>query len=271
MTDTDLFPIAAPTAAEPLLGRTALVTGASRGIGAAVARRLDAAGARVALAARSGGDLRAVAGALRHDPVVLEADLADAAAAAELASRAIGALGGRVDVLVGNAGVFAGAGPSGALTAGAVDELFAVNVRPALLLGGALAAHMAERGGGSIVNVSSAAATRGTPFAAAYTATKGALDAATRALAAEHGPAGVRVNAVLPGITETSMTGGLFGDPQAAAFYTGRVALGRMGRPEDVAEVVAFLASDAARYVTAQTIRVDGGWADTGAILPPPA
>jgi NAD(P)-dependent dehydrogenase (short-subunit alcohol dehydrogenase family) len=271
MTDTDLFPPAAPTAAQPLLGRTALVTGASRGIGAAVARRLDAAGARVAVAARSGDDLRAVAGALRHDPVVLEADLGDAAAAAALGARATDALGGRVDVLVNNAGVFAAAGPSAALTGAAIDALFAANVRHALLLGGALAAHMAGHGGGSVVNVSSAAATRGTAFTAAYTATKGALDAATRALAAEHGPAGVRVNAVLPGITETSMTGAMFGDPEVAAFYTGRVALGRIGRPEDVAEVVAFLASDAARYVTAQTIRVDGGWADTGAILPPPA
>jgi NAD(P)-dependent dehydrogenase (short-subunit alcohol dehydrogenase family) len=151
-----------------------------------------------------------------------------------------------------------------------VDALFALNVRATLLLGGRLAAHMAAHGGGAIVNVSSAAAGRGTGFTAAYTATKGALDAATRALAAEHGPAGVRVNAVAPGITETSMTGDLFGDPAVAAFYTDRVALGRIGRPEDVAEVVAFLVSDAAAYVTAQTIAVDGGWRDTGAILPPP-
>jgi len=112
---------------------------------------------------------------------------------------------------------------------------------------------------------------RGTGFTAAYTATKGALDAATRALAAEHGPAGVRVNAVQPGITATSMIGELFGDPAVVAFYEDRVALRRIGRPEDVAEVVAFLASDAAAYVTAQTIAVDGGWADTGAILPAPA
>jgi NAD(P)-dependent dehydrogenase (short-subunit alcohol dehydrogenase family) len=260
-----------PTAAEPLLGRTALVTGASRGIGAAVARRLDAAGARVALAARSVGDLHRVADDLAHDPVVLEADLADPLAPAHLAEQAEGALGGRVDVLVNNAGVFSGAGPSHLLDAGSVDAAFALNVRPVLLLTGAVTAGMAARGSGSVVTVSSAAGRRGTPFTAAYAATKGALDAATRALAAEHGPAGVRVNAVLPGITVTSMTGRLFDDPAVVAFYTDRVALRRMGRPEDVADVVAFLASDAARYVTAQTLVVDGGWADTGAIFPAPA
>jgi NAD(P)-dependent dehydrogenase (short-subunit alcohol dehydrogenase family) len=260
----------APTAAEPLLGRTALVTGASRGIGAAVARRLDAAGARVALTARSADPLRVLAGALRHEPVVLPADLADPDAPAHVADAAAEALGGRVDVLVNNAGAAAGMGPSQVLTAAGIDGLFALNVRPALVLAGLLAPGMAERGGGSIVTVSSAAAARGAGFTALYAATKGALDAMTRALAAEWGPAGVRVNAVRPGITETDMTRDLMAGP-AAAFYRGQVALRRTGRPEEVAEVVAFLASDAAAYLTAQTITVDGGWADTGFILPPPA
>jgi NAD(P)-dependent dehydrogenase (short-subunit alcohol dehydrogenase family) len=103
-------PTPTSTAAAPLLGRTALVTGASRGIGAAVARRLDLAGARVAVAGRTTADLRAVAGALDHEPVVLEADLADPDAPAALADAAVAALGGRVDVLVNNAGAFAGAG-----------------------------------------------------------------------------------------------------------------------------------------------------------------
>lgn len=259
------------SAAEPLLGRTALVTGASRGIGAAVARRLDAAGARVALAARSVDDLGSVAGGLRHDPVVLPVDLADPAAPARLADQAAQALGGHVDVLVNNAGAFTAGGPSHLLDAASVDAAFALNVRPVLLLTGAVAAGMAARGGGSVVTVSSAAGLRGTPFVTAYAATKGALDAATRSLAAEHGPAGVRVNAVLPGITVTSMTGRLFDDPAVVAFYTDRVALRRLGQPEDIADVVAFLASDAARYVTAQTLVVDGGWADTGAIFPAPA
>jgi NAD(P)-dependent dehydrogenase (short-subunit alcohol dehydrogenase family) len=160
-------------------------------------------------------------------------------------------------------------GPSQVLTAAGIDGLFALNVRPALVLAGLLAPGMAERGGGSIVTVSSAAAARGAGFTALYAATKGALDAMTRALAAEWGPAGVRVNAVRPGITETDMTRDLMAGP-AAAFYRGQVALRRTGRPEEVAEVVAFLASDAAAYLTAQTITVDGGWADTGFILPPP-
>jgi NAD(P)-dependent dehydrogenase (short-subunit alcohol dehydrogenase family) len=130
---------------------------------------------------------------------------------------------------------------------------------------------MAERGGGSIITISSVAADRGTGLSMLYTATKGALDAATRALAAEWGPSRVRVNAVKPGITDTDMVAGLVSNPEAVAYYNGLVALRRTGTPEDVAELVAFLASDAAAYITAQTLAVDGGWATTGSIFPPAA
>ncbi len=156
------------------------------------------------------------------------------------------------------------------MNAATVDALFVLNVRAALLLAGLRAPRMAEGGGGSIVTVSSAVASRGTGWTSLYAATKGALDGATRALAAEWGPAGVRVNSVRPGITETDMTRGVVDDPAARAFYSGLVALRRTGRPEDVAGLVVFLASDAAAYVTAQAIGVDGGWADTGFILRPP-
>lgn len=255
------------------MDRTALVTGGNRGIGFEACRQLARAGPRVVLTARDPVRGEEAAEALRDeglDVSFAELDVTDSGSVGACARRLSDA-GTDIDVLVNNAGVFSGAGPSHLLDAAAVDSAFAVNVRPVLLLTGVVAAGMAARGNGSVVTVSSAAGQRGTPFTAAYAATKGALDAATRALAAEHGPAGVRVNAVLPGITVTSMTGRLFDDPAVVAHYTDRVALRRMGRPEDIADVVAFLASDAAGYVTAQTLVVDGGWADTGAIFPAPA
>jgi short-subunit dehydrogenase len=170
-------------------GKTALVTGASRGIGAAIARRLDASGVRVALSARTEDDLKALAGALSNDPVVLPADLVLPDAARQLAEAAIAELG-VVDVLVNNAGTFAGAGPTSMLSTADADTVLAVNVRAALQLAGILGQHMAGNGGGSIVNLASVVARTAAPYTALYTASKGALDAATRSLAAEWGAAG---------------------------------------------------------------------------------
>jgi NAD(P)-dependent dehydrogenase (short-subunit alcohol dehydrogenase family) len=249
----------APSSSRP---STALVTGASRGIGAAVARRLDADGVRVALAARDKDALEAVAAQLTHDPVVLPVDLALPEAPHELADAATHALG-QVDVLVNNAGISGSIGPSGTLTAAAVDEVFAVNVRSALLLSGVLGAAMAQRGGGAIVTVSSAVSTTGTAWTAAYTATKAALDGLTRSLAAEFGAGGVRVNTVRPGVVATDMGRFVTDDPQALAGYGAAVPLGRVATPEDVAEVVAFLAGPGAAYVTGQELTVDGGWGVT--------
>jgi len=253
-----------------LTGKTALVTGASRGIGAAIARELDAAGARVALSARRKDDLAALAATLQHDPVVLPADLSTTDAATELASAAIDALGS-VDVLVNNAGIALGLGPAQFLTPAIVDELFAVNVRSSMLLAGLLADHMTGHGGGSIVNVASGVAGTGVPYTAAYTATKGALESMARALAAEWGPSGVRVNTVRPGIVDTDMGAFIMADEHTHAFYNGQVPLGRVARPEEVAHLVAFLASPAAGYITAQSFDIDGGWGATRSLLPPSA
>jgi len=242
-------------------GRTALVTGASRGIGAAIARALDAAGARVALAARDRAALDAVAGALAHDPVVLTTDLADPDAPAALAAAAVEALGA-VDVLVNNAAV-AHRAPTAGLDAGVVDRMYAVNVRAPLLLIAALLPGMVARGTGSIVNLSSVSGLVGTPNRAAYAATKGAIDAATRSLAMELGPAGIRVNSVAPGAVDTDLWARNRAVPGVIEQVEGLTPLRRWATPEDIAGVVVFLASDAARFVTGETVCADGGMART--------
>ena len=237
------------------------MTGASRGIGRAIALALDAAGHRVALAARDEALLSEVAATLTNDPVVLPVDLADADAPAELARRALDALG-RVDVLVNNAAMGVRQ-PTTELTAEVVDQLYAVNVRAPLLLIAALVPSMEAARGGSIVNLSSVSSQIGTPRRAAYAATKGALDAATRSLARELGPHGIRVNGVAPGVIDTDLWAKNKAIPGVVEGIERQTPLGRWGQPDDIADVVVFLASDAARFVTGEVLCVDGGMART--------
>jgi len=244
-----------------LEGRTALVTGASRGIGAAIAVALDRAGARVALAARSRDGLERVAAELVNRPVVLETDLADAAAPARLAAAAEAELG-RVDVLVNNAALGARLLLAD-LDAALIDRLYAVNVRAPLLLIAALAPGMAAGGRGSIISLSSVSGVVGTPHRSAYAATKGAIDAATRSLAIELGPQGIRVNTVAPGVVDTDMWAANKAIDGVVALVEAQTALRRWSQPEDIADVVVFLASEAARFVTGETICADGGMART--------
>ena len=246
---------------QSLDGRTAIVTGASRGIGAATARALDRAGARVALVARDREALGAVAVGLQNSPLILAVDLADPDAPARLVAEAADRVGA-IDVLVNNAALAARA-PTVELDAALVDRLYAVNVRAPLLLIAALVPSMVERGRGAIVNISSGSAVVGTPRRAAYAATKGAIDAATRSLAIELGPHGIRVNSVAPGVVDTEMWARNKAIPGVIEEIEAMTPLRRWATPEDIADVVAFLASDAARFVTGETICVDGGLART--------
>jgi NAD(P)-dependent dehydrogenase (short-subunit alcohol dehydrogenase family) len=245
----------------PLLGKTALVTGGARGLGEAISRRLASAGARVALVGRDKDRLAALAAELPHEPLAIPADLTEPDAPLAALATAIDEFG-QLDVLVNNAGT-SHPGPSNQLTAADVDRVFALNVRAGLLLAAHAAPHIAESGGGSIVFISSALSNRGTPGAVLYAATKGALDSASKALAAEWGPSGVRVNTVRPGITRSDMVVGVVDNPAVQAAYLKRVPLRRIGTPEDVAETVFWLSSPASAYLTGLQIDVDGGWGAT--------
>ncbi|MYR44680.1 SDR family oxidoreductase [Streptomyces sp. SID5910] len=241
----------------PLTGRTALVTGGSRGIGAAVALRLAREGADVALTYVNGKDaaedvVRAVE-ALGRRAVALRADSADAEEAAGAVERAAQALGG-IDVLVNNAGLGV-LGPLESLSLADVDRLLAVNVRGVFLASRAAASRMTE--GGRIITIGSCIAQR-VPGAGGtlYAMSKSALIGLTKALARELGPRGITANIVHPGPIDTDMNpaDGPFADGQAAL-----TALGRFGTADEVASTVAHLVT--APYVTGAEFAVDGGHA----------
>ena len=240
-------------------GRTAVVTGASRGIGEAIARQLDARGARVALVARSSDRLAAIARELTNDPLVIAADLSHHDAVEDITAAVLGAFGG-LDVLVNNAAVERNL-PASKVTGASIDETLFVNLRQAFMLSSAFAkALFASRG--SIINITSVAATGAGGTQGAYAASKGGLNTLTKNLANEWASKGVRVNAVAPGLVDTEMWEPTFerlGEDTVRSSFVRNVPLGRWGTAEEIADVACFLASDKASSVTGRIIRVDGG------------
>ncbi|AHI01661.1 SDR family NAD(P)-dependent oxidoreductase [Kutzneria albida] len=242
-----------------LAGATALVTGATSGIGRAVATSLAQRGAHVLVHGRDRDRGDAVVAEIRSTggkADFLQADLGDAGSVRELARRAVELGGGHVDVLVNNAGLMVPGGPTAQTTAEDIDLVHAVNVRAPFLLVADLAPAMAERGHGSVVNVLTTASRLGVAGMALYGASKAALGLLTKSWAAEFGPMGVRVNAVSPGPTRTEGTA-QFGDglDQLAAL----APAGRTAAPEEIAAAITYLASEDASFVQGAILDVDGG------------
>ncbi|MDQ0784891.1 SDR family NAD(P)-dependent oxidoreductase [Streptomyces sp. B3I8] len=237
-----------------LQGRTALVTGATSGIGKAIARNLAGQGASVVLHGRDQARGEALVKELAAEGATarfLAADLSDAQDTLRLAAEA-----GRVDILVSNAGLYVFA-PTAATDATSFDRHIAVNTRAPFLLVGALAPGMADRGQGSIVLVGSSAARLPAAVGAAYGASKAGAEILTRYWATEYGPAGVRVNTVSPGPVHTEGTRSMLGEHIAVLDTTN--ARGRAGDPREIAEIVSFLVGPASSYVNGAVLFADGG------------
>ncbi|AQW31646.1 SDR family NAD(P)-dependent oxidoreductase (plasmid) [Ralstonia syzygii subsp. celebesensis] len=242
-----------------LTGRTAIVTGGSRGIGAAIARRLAADGARVAVVYRSNGaEADAVVRAIRGtdaEALAVQADVSDTASVHTMVDTAQRAFGS-IDILVNNAGILASQ-PVGGIDQASFDRQFRTNAFSTILVSQAVLPQMPARGG-RIVNVSSSLVFRPRAGLAVYAASKAAVSALTQAFALELGPRNITVNAVAPAMTRTDMTAPL--PDELKARMRDATPLGRLAEPDDIADAVAFLASDDSRWITGRTLLTDGGF-----------
>jgi NAD(P)-dependent dehydrogenase (short-subunit alcohol dehydrogenase family) len=241
-----------------LTGSTALITGATSGIGRAAARALAQQGAHVIVSGRNPERGEAVVAEIRTEggkADFVASDLRDAASVKALAEHAVELGGGHVDILVNNAGIFP-FGPTHDTTESDFDAVYTINVKAPYFLVRALAPAMAERGYGTIINVTTMVAEFGAPGMALYGSSKAALVLLTKSWAAEYGPSGVRVNAVSPGPTRTEGTADM-GDALDQLAQAGPAR--RPGLPEEIADAISYLAGDKSSFVHGAVLPVDGG------------
>ena len=240
-----------------LTGKTALITGASRGIGAAIAAAFAAAGAKVALNSRGEEQLRATADEV-GGALALPGDVTDQETARAVVAAAIDGLG-QLDVIVNNVGGNGVMVPFPQLRFPGWTKVMRLNVASAVHVLQAAGPHLLERRTGSIINVASVAGLSATPAMAQYGASKAALISLTRTLAVEWASTGVRVNALCPGWTATDLNRTLWENEEVYAGLTATIPMGRWAKAEEMAGPAVFLASDASSFMTGQTLVVDGG------------
>ena len=243
-----------------LTGRVALITGASRGLGLAMARGLAQAGATVVLNGRDAATLAAAAAALRAEGLVADIERFDATDTAALRAgiQAAAVRHGRLDILVANAGTH-GANPLPDWQPADWQRVMDTNLTACFFAAQQAAAIMAKAGHGRILFTGSLTASRGRPGIHGYAASKAGLAAITRTLAAELGPQGITVNTLAGGYFATDLSAALRRNSEFVASMTARIPLRRWGEPDDLAGIAVLLASDAGSYITGQEIMVDGG------------
>ncbi len=244
-----------------LTGKVAVVTGASRGLGEAMALALAEAGADVALVARTAGSLDAVAARVREmgrRALAVPVDLSRTEGIEEMAHRVVDGYG-RVDVLVNAAGTQARK-PILEVTEEDWERVISLNLKAVLFCSQAVARRMIQQGRGKIINIASLSSSIGIQNISVYTAAKGGVLSLTRAMAVEWARHGINVNAIGPGYFPTELTRGVYEDPQRNRWVVERTPMGRWGAPRDLAGAVVFLASEASDFITGELINVDGGW-----------
>jgi NAD(P)-dependent dehydrogenase (short-subunit alcohol dehydrogenase family) len=252
---------------ELLEGKVALVTGASKDMGAAIARLLAQHGADVALTARSESMLEEVAADIRRGgrrAVPIAADLTDFGGLPEIVTSTVSQLGS-LDILVNNAGGgdWSSYGWALRLNEQQWDTMFDLNLKAPMFLSQAAAAVMKERGGGRIINISSGAGSHASPRMSSYGAAKAGLENLSQTLAAEWAQFGIRVNVVIPGLIDTANARqSTFATPEREEHFRSMMPLGRIGLPADIAGAVLYFASPAAEWVTGTTLLVNGGGAN---------
>lgn len=242
-------------------GQVALITGSSRGIGRAIAQHLARAGAKVVISSRKLDACEAVRDALLaegHEAIAIAANVGRREELELLVARTLEEWG-RIDVLVANAAVNPHYGPLATISDAAWEKTLASNLTATLWLANRVVPQMAERGRGTVILLSSNSALLGTAVIGAYAVSKAAEAQLARNLAVEWGRKGVTVNAIAPGVIATDFARALWEDPASRRAIENANCLGRLGQPDDVAGLAVFLASEGARFITGQTLLVDGG------------